>query len=116
MRPPIAYMHKKHFSAQVMWLVIAALVHVTQTQEDGVSSTAGLFPPITFTTNFASRTEVTATSTCSQLMTCAGGSCPVPGSNCNETCPFGEDVPSPFSLLEEGTLSGGVERVSVWWL
>lgn len=71
----------------------------------------GLFPPITFTTNFASRTAVSATSTCSQFRPSSCGSV-ASCTSCNDTCPFGQDVPTSFSLLEEGLLSDGVQMVS----
>ena len=96
-------------------LALAALFNshpaVGQQTSNQTLTLPGLFPPITFTTNFASRTAVSATSTCSQLRpdSCVGvATC----TSCNDTCPFGQDVPASFSLLEEGVLSDGVQRVS----
>ena len=91
-----------------LFLLVVVLAGFTRAQQDGVFPSAGLFPPITFNTNFASMASVTATSTCSH---CTGNSCPT--RSCNDTCPFGQEVPSAFSLLETGLLSAGVERVSV---
>lgn len=91
-------------------LSLSALLCLVAGQQNAVPSTSGLFPPLNFATNFASRTEVNATSTCSQFGSCTGGSCPA--QSCNDTCPFGRDLPHVFSLLESGVLSAGVQKVS----
>lgn len=103
------------FSQQLLHrlLFLSALLCLAGTQQDGASPLGGLFPPITFTTNFASMTDVNATSTCSQRLPCTGGA-NCAATSCNDTCPFGQELPSMFSLLEAGVLSAGVMRVS--WL
>lgn len=83
-------------------LLSALLLCPAAAQQDGALS-----PPITFTTNFASMTAVDATSTCTA---CSGGVACL-ATSCNDTCPFGQELPSPIDLLDIGVLSAGVERV-----
>ena len=64
---------------------------------------AGLFPPIEFSTSFSSFRSVSSTSTCSP---CTDTGC----TNCNSTCPYGQDSPEPVNMLEEGEPSFGVVR------
>ena len=94
-----------HHQFPVLLLVpLLAMLCLQVTAQQG---TGGLFPPVSFTSNFASMTEVLATSTC---LSCTGADCPA--SSCNSSCPFGQDLPSPFKLLETGLASSGAERVS----
>lgn len=105
----MGYMDPLAFQHCLVLVFLTAVLALSVGQQAGAPPTGGgLFPPISFSTNFASRTAVSATSTCS--FTCMGANCP--SQSCNNTCPFGQELPSAFSLLESGTLSAGVMRVS----
>lgn len=96
---------RHQFPVLLLVPLVAVLCLQVTAQQDG--GTGGLFPPVSFASNFASMTEAIATSTC---LSCTGTDCPA--SSCNASCPFGQDLPSPFSLLETGVASSGAERVS----
>ena len=92
------------------WLLLSLSLSLLPLPTTAQQGNGGLFPPVNLATNFASRTDVVASSTCSQYVPCSEGDCPA--SSCNDTCPFGQELPSGFGLLEAGVLRPGVQRVS----
>lgn len=82
---------------------VAVILGVLLLLTGGVHSQGGLFPPLDSTENLALLQSSTATSTC--------GECGVRDTGCatcNNSCPFGQQLPDAMSLLEVGTLSPGV--------
>ena len=69
----------------------------------GVRGQGGLFPPLQSAENLALLQPSTATSTCGE---CGVGE--VGCATCNNSCPFGQQLPDEVNLLEVGTLSPGV--------
>lgn len=87
---------------------VAVILGVLLLLTGGVRSQGGLFPPLDSTENLALLQSSTATSTC--------GECGVRDTGCatcNNSCPFGQQLPDAMSLLEVGTLSPGVMQVNV---
>ena len=73
-------------------LVTASLLVFLQLTVPEVRS-QGLFPPVAFSSNFATLSPVETTSTCDV---------------CNASCPYGDELPSGVDLFQGSQLAGGV--------
>lgn len=82
---------------------VAVILGVLLLLTGGVRSQGGLFPPLDSTENLALLQSSTATSTCGECGVMDTGC-----ATCNNSCPFGQQLPDAMSLLEVGTLSPGV--------
>lgn len=65
----------------------------------------GLFPPFDFSVDLARLQLASSTSTCGQCLAAGDPAC---SPTCNNTCPYGSQLPASMSLLETGLPAGGV--------
>ena len=87
-------------STLLLSLILSLLVTSTLPQ--------GLFPLLFSPLNFALSETAVATSTCGG---CEEGEEEEVCTLCNNTCPFGDDFPTPHDLLATGILQPGVVSV-----
>lgn len=65
----------------------------------------GLFPPFDFSIDLARFQPTSSTSTCGQCLAVGDPACPP---SCNNTCPYGNQLPTSVPLLETGLPAEGV--------
>lgn len=92
-------------------LVLLALMLLPVCVQAQSTDSGGLFPPVQFETNFVSLQPVEATSTCSASSSAVCVSPELNGcTQCNSSCPYGQDLPPFIDLLSIGGASSGIVR------